>query len=78
MPELARQELLGKEKRVLGVFVLMLGAGIVLETSVRWLGAVLLLSGAACLVWGALDLRPRRRARPEADLLVNAPAESHR
>lgn len=67
----------GKQRRVLGVFVLMLGAGIVLETSARWLGALVLLSGVAALAWGALDLRPRGQARPEADILVNASTESH-
>ena len=67
----------GKQRRVLGVFVLMLGAGIVLETSARWLGALVLLSGAAALAWGTLDPRLREQARPEADILVNASTESH-
>ena len=66
----------GKEKRVLGVFVLMLGAGLVLETSARWLGGLVLLSGVAVFMWGAIGLR-RERARPEADILVNASTESH-
>ncbi len=67
----------GKDKRVLGVFVLMLGAGLILETSARWLGSLVVLSGVAVFTWGALGLR-RERARPEADMLVNASAESRR
>ena len=68
----------GKQKRVLGAFILMLGAGIVLETSVRWLGALVLLSGVATFVWGGLELRSRGHARREADVLVSAPTESPR
>lgn len=67
----------GKEKRVLGVFVLMLGAGLVLETSARWLGGLVLLSGVAVFMWGASGLR-QERTRSDADILVNASAESRR
>lgn len=49
----------GKEKRVMGTFVLMVGAGIVLESPIWWAGAVLMVLGAAALVWGGIETRPR-------------------
>jgi len=48
----------GKEKRVLGTFVLMIGAGIVLESAAWWVGVLLMTVGAAALVWGGLEARP--------------------
>jgi len=50
----------GKEKRVLGTFVLMIGAGIVLESAAWWAGVLLMTVGAVVLVWGGLEARPHR------------------
>lgn len=55
-------ELYGKGWRVLGYFVWMLGAGVVLESDASALGVLLLVVGATAFVIGALQ---ERRRRPE-------------
>ncbi len=47
-----RPELAGKAKRVVGTFVLMVGAGIVLESSAGWAGTMIMLVGMALFIWG--------------------------
>jgi hypothetical protein len=49
----------GKEKRVLGTFVLMIGSGIVLESAVWWPGVILMALGLGTLLWGGLAARPQ-------------------
>jgi hypothetical protein len=46
---------IGREKRVLGVFVFMIGAGCVLDIQACWLGAFVMLCGAAGFVWGMIE-----------------------
>jgi hypothetical protein len=49
----------GKGKRVVGTFVLMIGAGIILDARAVWLGLPLMAGGGAALLWGLIDLRMR-------------------
>jgi hypothetical protein len=51
--------LAGKAKRVVGFFGLMAGAGIVLDSSAGWAGAVIMLAGLALFIWGAAEAKPR-------------------
>jgi len=53
-PELAR-----KAKRAIGTFLLLLGAGLILDARAVWLGVPLALLGAALFGWGVVELRPR-------------------
>jgi len=54
----------GKGKRVAGTFLLMLGAGIVLESPLQGVGSAILLAGAAFLVRGLLNARPHAAHAP--------------
>lgn len=58
MYEPAPNELAGKAKRVLGMFITMLGSGIILESSAFWAGTLLTLAGLATFVWGLAEARP--------------------
>jgi hypothetical protein len=60
----------GKGTRVTGFFILLLGAGVILDSAAHGLGAVIALSGAVLLGWGVV--RATRR-RPTA--LADASAE---
>jgi hypothetical protein len=53
-------ELYGKGWRVLGYFVWMLGAGLVLESDAAALGVLLLLAGGTAFVIGVFQERQRR------------------
>jgi hypothetical protein len=66
----------GKGKRVVGTFLLMLGAGIVLESSWHWSGGALILGGVAALVRGALAARPRTAPEPQPHVAIDAHGES--
>jgi hypothetical protein len=66
----------GKGKRVVGTFLLMLGAGIVLESTCRWLGGAVLLGGVAALVRGALDARPGTADHPQPRVIIDPQTES--
>ena len=67
----------GKGKRVAGTFLLMLGAGIVLESSHRWIGGVVLLAGVVAYVRGLLHIRPRTAAAAPQPLgAIDAQPES--
>jgi hypothetical protein len=60
VPEGAQStELAGKAKRVVGIFVLMVGAGVVLDSSAAWAGTVIMLIGMAFFIWGVAEARPR-------------------
>ena len=58
-PGALRRELTGKAKRVVGVFVFMAGAGIVLDSPAIWVGAAIMLGGVAAFLWGIADTRVR-------------------
>jgi hypothetical protein len=55
--------LAGKGKRVAGVFVLMIGAGAIVDRHALWTGIVVMLLGAAAFVWGMLAARSRGETR---------------
>jgi len=69
-------DLTGKERRVLGVFILMVGAGIILDSDAVWLGTLGVLAGAALLVWGMIAARPHEAASPAAPLAESPPTRS--
>jgi hypothetical protein len=50
-------ELDAKGRRVLGYFVFMLGAGLVLESAALWYGVAVMTAGAVCFASG-LATRP--------------------
>ena len=54
-----------KEKRVVGVFVFMLGAGFVIDRQAFGAGALAMLLGAAVFTWGVL-LQRQGAAKAEA------------
>lgn len=78
MPESAPDTsvMLGKGKRVVGSFLLLLGSGIVLESSLRWLGGAVMVGGIAAFVRGALEARPRAAAEHPAPVAIDAHSES--
>ena len=57
-------ELVGKWKRVAGVFVFMIGASIILDTHAAWVGVPLLAVGAALVARGLAEAREGRTAEP--------------
>ena len=57
MPEAAPVEFAGKAKRVVGMFVSMLGSGILLESSAFWIGTVIMLAGMATFIRGLAEAR---------------------
>lgn len=57
-------ELSGKGKRVLGTFVLMVGAGVILDSHVLWLGVSIMIVGAIGFMWGILETHPRPMVGP--------------
>jgi hypothetical protein len=59
-------EIAAKGRRVTGMFVAMIGCGLVLESSAAALGAVLAVGGLAVLASGFLRLRPSLAAPEEA------------
>ena len=60
-------ELAGKGKRVAGVFLFMIGASIILDTHVMWLGLPILAVGAALFAWGIAEARaPQPLAAPRS------------
>ena len=81
MPEgVQTAALAGKAKRVLGFFVAMLGAGIVLDSPAAWIGAVIMLAGVAFFVWGAAEARQRATAtlpEPDSHAAATRPTEGN-
>ncbi|MBI4518874.1 MAG: hypothetical protein HY699_24025 [Deltaproteobacteria bacterium] len=51
-------ELDAKGRRVLGYFVFMLGAGLVLDSSALWYGVLVMIAGAACFAAGVTTRPP--------------------
>jgi len=58
MHESGANEQVGKAKRVMGMFVSMLGSGIILESTAFWTGSLLALAGLATFIWGLVEARP--------------------
>ncbi|HVN86202.1 MAG TPA: hypothetical protein VMW17_15305 [Candidatus Binatia bacterium] len=57
---MAEPALDGKGRRVAGFFVFMLGAGLLLESTAAWSGAILMSAGAVLFAGGVLA-QPRRQ-----------------
>jgi CDP-diacylglycerol--glycerol-3-phosphate 3-phosphatidyltransferase len=68
----------GKAKRVLGLFVLMMGAGAILDAAAVWSGFLLLLVGGCILGAGLLALPERAPVAPQEDTHVPSPVGSSR
>ena len=68
MRDSAPAQLAGKGKRVAGVFALMIGASIILDTHLTWFGLPILAVGAALFVWGIAGGRaPEPLAAPQGN-----------
>ena len=67
------RELAGKGKRVIGSFVLMIGAGVILDSHVLWVGVAIMLIGALAFIWGLLAARPGGLALPQSGLPESTP-----
>jgi hypothetical protein len=80
MPDAAPTALLGKGKRVMGTFAVMLGAGMILDAQALWIGAPLMLAGALLLAWGGLEIRAAEADTPhthaEVGVRIAEPTES--
>jgi CDP-diacylglycerol--glycerol-3-phosphate 3-phosphatidyltransferase len=68
----------GKAKRVLGVFVLMIGVGAILDAAALWSGLLLLLIGGCILASGLLAFQARAPVVPQEDVQVSSPVGSSR
>ena len=64
----------GKAQRVAGTFVFMIGAGLILDRHALWSGLVVMLIGAAALVWGTVQGRLPLGVGAATDLGENRPA----
>ena len=68
MADSAPLVLAGKGKRVAGVFVLMIGASVILDTHLTWVGLPILAVGAALFAWGIAAARaPQPLAAPHSN-----------
>ncbi|MBI3783821.1 MAG: hypothetical protein HY270_10505 [Deltaproteobacteria bacterium] len=56
--------LAAREKRVGGVFTLMLGAGLALDAGCIWCGGALIAAGLGLLAWGMSPATHRVAANP--------------
>lgn len=74
MPDSAPPGLVGKGKRVAGVFALMIGASVILDTHLTWVGLPILAVGAALFAWGIAEARA---PEPLATQHSNATTEMH-
>jgi hypothetical protein len=75
-------DLAGKAKRVVGTFVLMVGAGVVLDRWAAWAGTVVMLVGIIVFVWGiaeawARDGVTRHERENHATAAATKPTESN-
>jgi len=77
MPEPSPPELRGKAQRVIGFFVFMIGAGLLLETRAAWAGTSVALLGVGLFVWGVLETRPRATGATPASVSVAQATEEH-
>ena len=50
-------DMAGKGKRVAGVFLFMIGASMILDTHIMWIGLPGLAVGAAFFAWGMAEAR---------------------
>jgi hypothetical protein len=66
----------GRAQRVLGTFLLILGAGMVLESTGPRLGTLVMVVGAVALVRGLLDARPHGAAHAHPPVAIDAGSES--
>ena len=60
MADPATPELVAKAKRVVGMFVAMLGSGMALESPAVGTGLVIVLVGVGLMVWGLIQVAPSR------------------
>ena len=72
-----RDGVAGKGKRVAGTFLLMLGAGIVLESTIQWIGGTIMLVAVALLVRGLLEARPHTAVDSQPRVAIDPQIESH-
>jgi len=69
VPDTLRPDLAGKGKRVAGVFVVMIGASIILDTHALWMGLPTLAVGAVLFAWGMAEahtIEPLGAPQPDA------------
>jgi len=71
--DMAADALAAKGKRVAGVFVLMSGAGLILESSAVTLGAVITVIGTLVFAWGMLEARTRAPSLSDAQRVGSRP-----
>ena len=76
MRELATSSDRGKVKRVFGIFVFMIGAGIILDSSALWVGAILMSVGFVLLGWGLVEARPIVEPGASGAMPASAPTAS--
>ncbi len=81
-PGTVQRDLTGKAKRVVGVFVFMSGAGIVLDSRAIWVGAAIMLAGVAAFLWGIVHTRVREALvlhehESHASAAATRPTEGH-
>ena len=74
MPDSTPPELVGKGKRVAGVFASMIGASVILDTHLMWVGLPILAAGVALFAWGIAEARAHE---PLATPNGNATTEMH-
>lgn len=72
-PELDATRLAGKARRVAGTFVLMIGAGMIIDVHALWAGVPIMAAGVGLFAWGFVT--PRTRERVQAPL--GTTTESH-
>ncbi|MBP1688756.1 MAG: hypothetical protein H6Q33_4899 [Deltaproteobacteria bacterium] len=58
MPDPAPPELVSRAKRVIGMFVAMVGSGIALESAAVWTGTGIMLAGLGLMIWGLAERAP--------------------
>ena len=80
MSDEAATAVAGKGKRVVGTFIVMIGAGMILDAHVLWIGGPVMLAGALLLAWGGVEIQGAQAATstPGADVVVRIaePTES--
>lgn len=62
MNEATSAALPGKVKRVLGIFIIMIAAGIILDSPATWVGTAGICVGAIMFAWGMTEAQPRAGA----------------
>jgi len=66
MSEPAAPEVVAKAKRVVGMFVAMVGSGIALESAAVWTGMGIMLVGLGLMGWGLAEAADRPSWLPGA------------